>query len=318
MSGFLRFVRMSHSVNSLTNSSNAKAHAHTFFTFASHFAHKSQTNCRNRSARKIHIYKLHSAGDYCLKRHSRFVPRRKRKFLCLWKQRTHKMRPKTSRDIALEENRSACALTVARTGSFSFTWTWSKNSHFIRAFQCSQPITEADLYLDHVLFSRLRTASTPWWTRRKGPFDAGTIFPGMHVCFTNDLILKSRTKTGKSRHNTLVITQKATHEQACTVWKISSCDKFTHSQKQRKSPIHAHTGVMQNYSPTPLGPSCTRQTASQSNSRKHSRYVIGWVSDSSHKHVYWPSSFSEHNSKGHNPNIGENQIWKFSFFPRKY
>ena len=78
MSGFLRFVRMSHSVNSLTNSSNAKAHAHTFFTFASHFAHKSQTNCRNRSARKIHIYKLHSAGDYCLKLHSKFVPRRKR------------------------------------------------------------------------------------------------------------------------------------------------------------------------------------------------------------------------------------------------
>ncbi len=40
-----------------------------------------------------------------------------------------------------------------------------KNGTLVRAFQCHQPITEADLHLDHVLghvfFSRLCTAETP-------------------------------------------------------------------------------------------------------------------------------------------------------------
>ena len=40
-----------------------------------------------------------------------------------------------------------------------------KTRTLIRAFQCHQPITEVDLHLDHVLehifFSRLRTAKTP-------------------------------------------------------------------------------------------------------------------------------------------------------------
>ena len=63
---------------------------------------------------------------------------------------------------------------VSLRGSFSFRCTWSKNVHlYTCAFQCHQPITEADLHLDHVpehvLFSRLSTAKTPCFLSLRRP-----------------------------------------------------------------------------------------------------------------------------------------------------
>ena len=57
--------------------------------------------------------------------------------------------------------------SMSKLVSFCFTCTRSIKLKLWRVFQGHQPITEADLHLDHVLehvlFSRLRTAKTPYY-----------------------------------------------------------------------------------------------------------------------------------------------------------